>query len=374
MATSASASWRHSVAEQRLAASVVFPQGGSTLTQQLVRGYFLRHLTGAGGRRARSSATASWPWRRPRCSACPPPTSSRARSRRSASPSGSSTRWSGATAPSERAKEEILARYASFIYMGNGRYGFSAASEYYFAKPLSSYGPGDADKAALLAGITKSPARLRAPRAATWSAPRRRRNDILGLMARNGIAARRHGAPCPGRTRPPRRAQQDQDGGARRRRERLHRAQGGAPRGRERGSAHRRPHQRPDDGGQPDPAPRQRGPGVGPRATTRRAIRRSRGLVQGSVVVLRNADAAVLAEAGGRQVYKDRYTSYSDYNRVTDSRRQPGSVMKPIVYLAALPPRGGPRRPRRRRAHLGLHGPEHARRSGSRTTTRSSRA
>jgi membrane peptidoglycan carboxypeptidase len=44
----------------------------------------------------------------------------------------------------------------------------------------------------------------------------------------------------------------------------------------------------------------------------------------------------VLAEAGGRQVYRDRYTSYSDYNRVTDSRRQPGSVMKPIVYLAAF--------------------------------------
>ena len=64
---------------------------------------------------------------------------------------------------------------------------------------------------------------------------------------------------------------------------------------------------------------------------------KSRGLIQGSVVVLRNADAAILAEAGGRQVYKDRYTSYSDYNRVTDSRRQPGSVMKPIVYLAAFP-------------------------------------
>src|SRR5262249_45533208 len=63
---------------------------------------------------------------------------------------------------------------------------------------------------------------------------------------------------------------------------------------------------------------------------------RSGGLIQGSVVVLRNADAAILAEAGGRQVYKDRYTSYSDYNRVTDSRRQPGSVMKPIVYLTAF--------------------------------------
>jgi penicillin-binding protein 1A len=62
----------------------------------------------------------------------------------------------------------------------------------------------------------------------------------------------------------------------------------------------------------------------------------SQGQVQGSVVVLRNDDARVLAEAGGRRVYQDRYTSYSDYNRVTESRRQPGSALKPVVYLAAF--------------------------------------
>ena len=54
------------------------------------------------------------------------------------------------------------------------------------------------------------------------------------------------------------------------------------------------------------------------------------------MVVLRNADASILAEAGGRQVYNSRYTSYSDYNRVTGSLRQPGSAMKPLVYLAAF--------------------------------------
>jgi penicillin-binding protein 1A len=63
---------------------------------------------------------------------------------------------------------------------------------------------------------------------------------------------------------------------------------------------------------------------------------RAKGLIQGSVVVLRNADAAILAEAGGRQVYKDRNTRYSDYNRVTGSLRQPGSAWKPLVYLAAF--------------------------------------
>jgi penicillin-binding protein 1A len=54
------------------------------------------------------------------------------------------------------------------------------------------------------------------------------------------------------------------------------------------------------------------------------------------VVVLGNADAAILAEAGGRQVYNLLYKKYSDYNRVTGSLRQPGSAWKPLVYLAAF--------------------------------------
>jgi membrane peptidoglycan carboxypeptidase len=62
----------------------------------------------------------------------------------------------------------------------------------------------------------------------------------------------------------------------------------------------------------------------------------ARGLIQGSVVVLRNRDASILAETGGRQLYKDHSSAYSDLNRVTKSLRQPGSAMKPIVYLAAF--------------------------------------
>ena len=62
----------------------------------------------------------------------------------------------------------------------------------------------------------------------------------------------------------------------------------------------------------------------------------ARGLIQGSVVVLRNRDASILAETGGRQSYRDRASAYSDFNRVTKSLRQPGSAMKPIVYLAAF--------------------------------------
>ena len=79
-------------------------------------------------------------------------------------------------------------------------------------------------------------------------------------------------------------------------------------------------------------------------------------MIQGSVVVLRNADAAILAEAGGRQVYKDRYTRYSDYNRVTDSLRQPGSAMEAARVPGRLPPGPGPRHHGARRADRGAAG------------------
>jgi penicillin-binding protein 1A len=59
-------------------------------------------------------------------------------------------------------------------------------------------------------------------------------------------------------------------------------------------------------------------------------------MIQGSVVVLQNRDGRILAETGGRKVFKGRPASYSDYNRVTESLRQPGSAMKPMVYLAAF--------------------------------------
>jgi len=60
------------------------------------------------------------------------------------------------------------------------------------------------------------------------------------------------------------------------------------------------------------------------------------GVIQGSIVVLRNADAAILAEAGGRQIYRSRRARYADLNRATGSLRQPGSAWKPLVYLAAF--------------------------------------
>ena len=43
-----------------------------------------------------------------------------------------------------------------------------------------------------------------------------------------------------------------------------------------------------------------------------------------------DATGKVLAMVGGRNYFK------SKFNRATQSRRQPGSVFKPVVFLAAL--------------------------------------
>ena len=311
---------------------LLFPQGGSTLTQQLVRGYFLQDRTsGENGdvlfRDALTSRLLS-------AALGVPATNKLLRKLEEVR----LTLWLEEEmrrryGSQEQAKREIFARYASFIYLGNGRYGFAAASEYYFGKPLSSYTPEDAGKAALLAGIGKSP-RDYAPVPGD-PRPLRRRNEILALMARNGyipedLAKRcqaepiRVAARSPVKTHAPAAIENvfdelKQHGGNRFGIEDLFQGR------------------------------------ISVRSTVDERVQtivnealenglalyekrhpKAKGLIQGSVVVLRNADAAILAEAGGRQVYKDRAARYSDYNRVTGSLRQPGSAWKPLVYLAAF--------------------------------------
>ena len=235
------------------------PQGGSTITQQLVRVYFLGYLTA----RRNDDAVFVHGLTVPRLLSAvlgAPATNKLLRKleevRLALWLEEAMHRQYGTR---ERAKREIFARYASFIYMGSGRYGFGAASEYYFDKPLASYTTDDAGRAALLAGIGKSP-RDYAP-AAGSSRPRQRRNQILALMARNGYIAEDARPPVPGRAdgrRPPCGGQDRGAGGGRPRAGRAAAARrralrgGGPVRGPDTGALHGRPAGAED---------RQRGPG-----------------------------------------------------------------------------------------------------------------
>jgi penicillin-binding protein 1B len=58
--------------------------------------------------------------------------------------------------------------------------------------------------------------------------------------------------------------------------------------------------------------------------------------LQAALIALHPATGEIRAMVGGRD-YR-----VTQFNRVTDARRQPGSVFKPIVYFAALDPEGGP--------------------------------
>jgi penicillin-binding protein 1A len=328
MAVRSLAAWRKDGAPFRL----VMPQGGSTITQQLVRGYFLQDQT----RRENGDALLhDAPTVRLLSTALGVPNANKLlrkleEVRVSLWLEDEMRRRYGSQ---ELAKREIFARYASFIYLGNGRYGFAAGSEYYFDKPLSSYTTEDAGKAALLAGISKSP-RDYAP-VRDDPRPIRRRNEILALMARNGYIPESLAMGCqsePVHVAVPSLVKIDAPAAIKNVFDELN-EYGGDSFGVEalfqgRISVHSTVDARVQV--------------IVNEALENGLVKyeerhpRAKGLIQGSAVVLRNSDAAILAESGGRSVYNDRNTRYSDYNRVTGSLRQPGSAMKPLVYLAAF--------------------------------------
>ncbi len=310
----------------------LFPQGGSSITQQLVRGVFLSRMTarenshelrptGLAARMAASVLGAR-------------SVNMLVRKREEVRLSlwlekEMRTRFGS----KRRAKEEILARYVSFVYMGHGQFGFARAAEFYFGRRLPTLTAADAGKAAVLAGIPKAP-RDYAPDAANRQAVLRRRNETLALMHANGAISAEVAAQARQRpvetvrgggtgfraaavvehvvselsTRYPALALEDLLQGRIQVRATVDaRIQRLAAEALEQGIAqyeHRHPS--------------------------------ARGVIQGSVVALHNRDGRILAEVGGRRVYQRRSAAYTDFNRVTRSLRQPGSTMKPLVYLAAF--------------------------------------
>jgi penicillin-binding protein 1A len=332
--SSISATAKAMVTEGRLRPTLVFPQGGSTLTQQLVRGYFLEGMT----RRERTDELVSKGLvsRAAAAALGIGPVNKLSRKieevRLSLWIEQELARRYGSR---RRAKEEILARYASFVYMGSGRHGFAAASEYYFGRPLASLTEREAADAALLAGITKSP-RDYAPAPGHLRRAQRRRDQILALMVRNGfLHPERAQASMQQPVRLAAREQMKTEAPAavdsvlvelkhRSDDPRLTREALFDGRIQVHSTVDNRIQQIVNDALE-----------EGLRLYETRHPEEA-GLVQGSVVVLRNGDARILAEAGGRRIFRERFASYNDYNRVTEALRQPGSVMKPLVYLTAF--------------------------------------
>jgi penicillin-binding protein 1A len=313
--------------------ATIFPQGGSTITQQLVRGRFLQDQAAQeSGDQLRHAGLV------------PRVLSSviGARSVNMLARKREEIRLSlwveqqmrERFGSKRRAKEEILARYVSLVYMGNGQYGFATAAEYYFGRPLSTFTADDADKAALLAGIPKS-ARYYAPTAGDTRRVMRRRDQILALMAADGFISRdamraARQRPLPVVARPVLQVVQSSAVLEHVLDELTAEHAGLSADDLLRGhiqvysTVDARVQQIVNDALE-----------HGLERYERRHAG-ARGLVQGSIVVLKNRDGSILAETGGRQVYQGHATSSSDFNRVRQSLRQPGSAMKPIVYLAAF--------------------------------------
>ena len=311
----------------------IFPQGGSTITQQLVRGVFLQRQTAKEN--SYQLRTAGWVPRMLSSLIGARNVNMMIRKREEIRLSLWIEQDMRARFGSKRrAKEEILARYASFVYMGGGQYGFARASEYYFGRQLVTFTAADADKAALLAGIAKSP-RDYAPTATDTRPILRRRNQILALMSAQHFlsveqmneAQQRPLTILTARTPQPFQSSAVVDHVL----DELQAIHAGLGiddllQGRIQvySTVDARAQRIVADALE--------------HGLERYELRHpaAKGIVQGSVVVLNNRDGSILAEAGGRRVYRGRATSYSDFNRVRQSMRQPGSAMKPIVYLAAF--------------------------------------
>jgi penicillin-binding protein 1A len=201
-------------------------------------------------------------------------------------------------------KQEILSRYLSSVYFGDGVYGLRAASKHYFNREPENL---TLAQSAMLAGVVQAPSRLAPTR--NLKLAQQRSRLVLKAMADTGAVSRaRASATSPAR--PVIQSKRIPTG--------TYFADWVAPAARDAFEA---------DFGEVKvqttlDADLQR---LAVRAINGAAI----GDAQAALVAMR-PDGRVVAMVGGRS-YKA-----SPFNRVTQARRQPGSAFKLFVYLAAL--------------------------------------
>lgn len=201
-------------------------------------------------------------------------------------------------------KDEILSRYLSSVYFGDGVYGLRAAARHYFNKKPEQL---TLAQSAMLAGVVQAPSRLAPTR--NLPAARKRAKLVLAAMADTGvITPRRADGVTPAR--PVRQGAKLPVG--------TYFADWVAPSARDIFEA--------DFGEVKVQTTLDRDL---QRLAVRAVGRAKLGGAQAALVAMR-PDGRVVAMIGGRS-YKE-----SAFNRATQARRQPGSAFKLFVYLAAL--------------------------------------
>jgi 1A family penicillin-binding protein len=209
-------------------------------------------------------------------------------------------------------KEEILARYLNAAYFGAGATGVDAAARRYFGKPASAVNLAEA---AMLAGLVRAPSALAPTR--NLEGARRRADLVLSVIGETGRAtpeelAAARAAPPALRTPPE-----------------MQPGRGYIADWVE-GEARRLVGPIPIDlavRSTLDPALQDLAEKVVARWLDREGERQKAG--QAALLAISH-DGAVLAAVGGRD-----YAS-SQFNRITQARRQPGSLFKLFTYAAAL--------------------------------------
>jgi penicillin-binding protein 1A len=202
-------------------------------------------------------------------------------------------------------KDEILSRYLSSVYFGDGVYGLRAASRHYFGRAPENL---NLAQSAMLAGLVQAPSRL-APTKNLPAAQKRAKLVLAAMADTDVITPARAAAVVPAR--PIRRSNKVPTG--------TYFADWVAPQASQAFES---------DFGE-----------VRVKTTLDADLQRlaTRAIgnaplgpgVQAAMVAMR-PDGRVVAMVGGRS-YKE-----STFNRATQARRQPGSAFKLFVYLAAM--------------------------------------